>query len=78
MANPSRRSYIDWLRGIAVVSMIEWHVFDAWTLHSARDNAAWPVIKVVGGFAAPLFLFLAGVAVPMAIAAYERRGLTRR
>jgi uncharacterized membrane protein len=57
--------------------MIEWHVFDAWTLHSARDNAAWPVIKVVGGFAAPLFLFLAGVAVPMAIAAYERRGLTR-
>src|SRR6187402_1724242 len=57
--------------------MIEWHVFDAWTLHSARDNAAWPVIKVVGGFAAPLFLFLAGVAVPMAIASYERRGLTR-
>ena len=77
MATPSRRSYIDWLRGVAVVSMIEWHVFDAWTLHSARDNAAWPVIKVVGGFAAPLFLFLAGVAVPMAIAAYERRGLTR-
>ena len=74
----TRRSYIDWLRGIAVVSMIEWHVFDAWTLHSARDNAAWPVIKVVGGFAAPLFLFLAGVAVPMAIGAYERRGLTRR
>ena len=57
--------------------MIEWHVFDAWTLHSARDNFAWPVIKVVGGFAAPLFLFLAGVAVPMAIASYERRGLTR-
>ena len=47
----SRRSYIDWLRGIAVVSMIEWHVFDAWTAHSARDNAAWPVIKVIGGFA---------------------------
>ena len=58
--------------------MIEWHVFDAWTAHSARDNAAWPVIKVVGGFAAPLFLFLAGVAVPMAIAAYERRGASRR
>lgn len=78
MVKPSRRSYIDWLRGVAVVSMIEWHVFDAWTLHSARDNAAWPVIKVVGGFAAPLFLFLAGVAVPMAITAYERRGLTRQ
>ena len=77
MANPSRRSYIDWLRGVAVVSMIEWHVFDAWTLHSARDNNAWPVIKVVGGFAAPLFLFLAGVAVPMAIASYERRGVAR-
>ena len=77
MATPSRRSYIDWLRGIAVLSMIEWHVFDAWTAHSARDNAAWPVIKVVGGFAAPLFLFLAGVAVPMAISAYERRDAAR-
>ena len=75
--SPARRSYIDWLRGIAVVSMIEWHVYDAWTLHSVRDSAAWPAIKVVGGFAAPLFLFLAGVAVPMAIGAYERRGLTR-
>jgi len=78
VAKPSRRSYIDWLRGIAVVSMIEWHVFDAWTLHAARDNAAWPLVKVVGGFAAPLFLFLAGVAVPMAIAAYQRRNLTRQ
>jgi uncharacterized membrane protein len=77
VANPSRRSYIDWLRGIAVVSMIEWHVFDAWTLHSARDHAAWSAIKVIGGFAAPLFLFLAGVAVPMALAAGERRGLSR-
>jgi uncharacterized membrane protein len=69
-----RREYIDWLRGIAVVSMIEWHVIDAWSLREGRDGAVWTLIRMIGGLAAPLFLFLAGVAVPMAIAAYERRG----
>jgi len=73
----NRRAYIDWLRGIAVLSMIEWHVIDAWSIRDGRDGAVWTIIRMVGGFAAPLFLFLAGVAVPMAIAAYERRGRTR-
>ena len=72
----SRRAYIDWLRGIAVVAMIEWHVIDSWSIAGPRDGTAWVVIRTVGGYAAPLFLFLAGLAVPLAIRAREKRGMT--
>lgn len=70
----SRRAYVDWLRGIAVLCMIEWHVIDAWAVQDGRDGAAWAIVRTVGGFAAPLFLLLAGLAVPLAIDARRRRG----
>lgn len=76
MATAARRAYIDWLRGFAVVAMIEWHVIDAWSIRDERDGLAWAVIRTIGGFAAPLFLYLAGLATPFAIAARERRGAT--
>ena len=40
------------------------------------SGSAWPVVVLIGGMAAPLFLFLAGVSVPLAIAAYVSRGKT--
>lgn len=75
---PSRRAYVDWLRGVAVISMIEWHVLDAWTSMDIRQSTIWLIIKIVGGFAAPLFLFLAGVAIPFAIQAQVSKGADRR
>lgn len=69
-----RRAYLDWLRGVAVLCMIEWHVVDSWTATDGRGGALWPFIVNIGGMAAPLFLFLAGVSVPFAIASHEARG----
>ena len=74
----TRRLYIDWLRGIAVLCMITWHVLDAWSLPVGRDSGAWAIIRTIGGVAAPLFLFLAGLAVPLAGEARLRRGDTVR
>jgi uncharacterized membrane protein len=71
---PSRRGYVDWLRGLAVLIMVEAHTIDAWTQPADRASFAFGLGGVVGGFAAPLFLFLAGVAVPLAIGARTRRG----
>jgi uncharacterized membrane protein len=68
-----RRTYIDWLRGLAVVIMIEWHAVDAWTAPDARATEGFRIASLVGGWAAPLFLFLAGVAVPLAGAARQRK-----
>jgi len=62
----SRRGYIDWLRGLAILIMIETHVLDAWTRPADRGSLLFGYAKVLGGFAAPLFLFLAGVAVVFA------------
>ena len=75
-ARGSRRPrllYIDWLRGVAVVAMIVWHTLDAWTLPADRTNVLWDVIILIGGSAAPLFLFLAGVSVALGGDAQLRR-----
>jgi len=57
----TRRNYIDWARGLAVLIMVEAHVLDSWTLRSARDSFAFGYLNLLGGFAAPLFLWLAGL-----------------
>jgi len=75
---PARRQYIDWLRGIAVLVMIEWHSVDAWTADPERSRPVFGLLAYIGGWAAPLFLFLAGVAVPLAATAYARRGQSCR
>lgn len=60
-----RRAYLDWMRGLAVLVMIEAHVIDSWTRPGARRSPAFMWAIIVGGFGAPLFLFLAGVSVSL-------------
>jgi uncharacterized membrane protein len=73
----TRLVHIDWLRGVAVLIMILWHAIDAWTLESSRGTPAFRVILIAAGWAAPLFLFLAGVSVALAADARVNRGSTR-
>jgi uncharacterized membrane protein len=61
-----RRGYLDWLRGIAVLIMIEAHTLDSWTRAEDRSQPAYGWSMVLGGFGAPIFLFLAGVAIALA------------
>ena len=70
-----RRLYIDWARGVAVLVMIEAHTVDAWTRASVRRTVVFRDATVLGGFAAPLFLWLAGLAVVLsATRVAERTG----
>ena len=46
--------------------MIEAHTFDAWTRPADRVTPAFQTLTVLGGFAAPSFLLLAGVGVVLA------------
>lgn len=74
----TRRGYLDWLRGAAVLVMIEAHTLDAWSLPAEHARPAYRIAAIIGGFGAPLFLFLAGVALVLAAGARRRRGLSDR
>jgi uncharacterized membrane protein len=68
-----RRSYIDWARGIAVLVMIEAHAVDAWTRAADKSSVAYRDATILGGFAAPMFLWLAGLAVVLAATRHAER-----
>ena len=73
----SRRLYFDWARGVAVLLMIQAHTFDAWTRPDARATQIFRNLTILGGLAAPLFLWLAGVGVAMSAAGAARRSGSR-
>jgi uncharacterized membrane protein len=66
MTASHRRTYIDWARGLAVLLMIEAHTTDAWTRPGDKGSVAYALTVIVGGFAAPQFLWLAGLGVVLA------------
>jgi uncharacterized membrane protein len=73
-----RRAYIDWARGLAVLIMIEAHAVDAWTRAADKHSIAYRDATILGGFAAPMFLWLAGLAVVLAAARTAARTGSRR
>jgi hypothetical protein len=88
LSAPHRKLWLDWQRGLAVLFMVEVHVVDAWLAPGARA-APWPfgllagswvtphvVLEMIGGFAAPGFLYMAGLSQALADAAQERKGMS--
>jgi hypothetical protein len=71
----TRKPWLDWQRGLAVLFMVEVHVLDAWRAPTAGGEGLADVLRFVGGLAAPGFLYLAGVAVAFADAAGARHGV---
>ncbi len=75
----ARAGYIDWMRGLAVLVMILAHVVDSWTtLGPERQTRPYFWFMVIAGMGAPMFLWLAGLAVPLAAHARMRRGASVR
>jgi uncharacterized membrane protein len=58
--------------------MILAHVLDAWTLPAERSTSAFRNLTILSGFAAPLFLWLAGVALVLSAERTARRSGSRR
>jgi uncharacterized membrane protein len=69
-----RRGYLDWMRGVATLLMVAGHTYDAWTRPSDRDGLPYRTVIFLGGFAAPAFLFLAGVALALGARARMAKG----
>jgi uncharacterized membrane protein len=68
---------IDWLRGLAVVLMIETHLFGYWTSPAARATTLYQQTRWPGGLPFRMFLLLAGVSMGIKFEAQLARGVER-
>ena len=75
MAENTRKLWLDWQRGLAVLYMVEWHMYDAWRADAVATGPAHTFLSIVGGFAAPSFLYMAGMSQLLGDGALERRGV---
>ena len=57
---PERFRALDWLRGGAVLVMVQCHAMNKWLLHELRGSALFHRLDFVDGLVAPSFLFAAG------------------
>lgn len=78
MEGPQRKLWLDWQRGLAVLFMVEWHTYDAWRLDAVAQGRLHDWLNLIGGFAAPSFLYMAGLSQVLADGAQERRGTPPR
>jgi len=68
-----RFPFLDWMRGLAVVVMIQCHAFNSLARLDVRDGGPYVFSQFVGGMAAPLFLFMAGMTFAFQMESLERR-----
>ncbi len=68
----ARVSYVDWMRGFAVLLMMQTHAYHSWLTPEAKTSGFYGLSRLVGGYPAPLFLFLAGLG--LALLAELRHG----
>lgn len=70
-----RLLYLDWLRGVAAIIMLQGHVFHSFTKPELRDSGPYVLSQFVGGMPPALFLFLTGVTLAFLMDSGERKKL---
>jgi uncharacterized membrane protein len=74
---PSRLSYIDWMRGLACLLMFQTHCYDSWLRPDLRDSALYHWSQLGGTLPAPLFIFLAGISTALVTERLREKGIAR-
>jgi uncharacterized membrane protein len=72
-----RFRYIDWMRGLACVVMIETHCYDSWLSPEAKKSEFYRYSQMGGTLPAPLFIFLAGISVALVTEKLRAKGVAR-
>jgi uncharacterized membrane protein len=68
---------VDWLRGLAVVLMIQTHLYGWWTSPGARSTAVYAWSRWMGGLPFRMFLLMAGVSMAIKFEGQIARGVER-
>jgi peptidoglycan/LPS O-acetylase OafA/YrhL len=74
-SHPQRLQYLDWLRGLGAVIMLQGHVFDSYLRPELRPGPAFTFSQFLGGMPPAIFLFLTGVTLAFLMDSSERKGL---
>ena len=70
-----RLEYLDWMRGLGAVIMLQGHVFHSFLKPELRAGGAYLMSQFVGGMPPAIFLFLTGVTLAFLMDSTERKGL---
>jgi uncharacterized membrane protein len=77
MKPPSQRLlYLDWLRGIAALTMLQGHVFQSFLRNDLRSGGPYSMSQFAGGMPPAIFLFLLGVTFAFLMDSQEKKGVT--
>ncbi|HVW85991.1 MAG TPA: hypothetical protein VHB50_14985, partial [Bryobacteraceae bacterium] len=77
MKPPSQRLlYLDWLRGIAAITMLQGHVFHSFLRDDLRNGGPYLMSQFAGGMPPAVFLFLLGVTFAFLMDSQERKGVS--
>src|SRR4051795_7468584 len=74
-SSTTRLHYLDWVRGLGTVIMLQGHVFDSFTRNDLRGGGAFIYSQFVGGMPPAIFLFLTGITLAFLMDSSERKGL---
>jgi hypothetical protein len=73
-----RLQYLDWLRGLGAVTMLQGHVFDSFLKNDLHPGGAYMFSQFLGGMPPAIFLFLTGVTLSFLMDSTERKGMAPR
>jgi uncharacterized membrane protein len=77
MKPPSQRLlYLDWLRGIAAITMLQGHVFQSFARNDLRNGGPYVMSQFAGGMPPAIFLFLLGVTFAFLMDSQEKKGVS--
>ena len=72
----SRLAFLDWMRGLAAVVMLQGHVYHSYTGKEWREGSVYILTQFVGGMPPAVFLFLTGVTLAFLMDSCERKALS--
>ena len=70
-----RLTFLDWTRGMAVVIILQGHVFDSFTKSDLRNDGPFVLSQFLGGIGPAVFLVLTGITLAFLMDRRERQGL---
>src|SRR5262249_37845095 len=71
-----RLQYLDWVRGLGALIMLQGHVFHSFLRPDLREGSAYVFSQFIGGMPPAIFLFLTGVTLAFLMDSTERKGFS--